>query len=191
MTIGSPPARRWRASSTSCANPRDVAPSFAYHSNVTLDRAVAMLNTPDYTMSTGTKAWRPQCRRPWDRGRSMSGPGPRGTTIPADIAVRGHLADPCAAIERIADFTGMSVDRACVETTAQACAFGAIRAEEDPTDLPSGWMGSGASSGRGAAARGATSCPTIRPRRCGDITAMSCSRSATRNDRFVMAGVDG
>jgi hypothetical protein len=113
-------------------DPRDVTPSFADHCNVTLDRAVTMLNTPDYTLSTGTKTWRPQAPQTTGSWSQHVRSWTTGHDHPLLVLrYEDMLADPCAAIEQIADFTGMSVDRACVEATAKACAFGAIRAEED------------------------------------------------------------
>lgn len=113
-------------------DPRDVAPSWADHTGLDLDAAIAQMADPGTTMSSQRSTFRPQALQHYGSWSSHvqswmdHAPGPLLLLRYEDM-----LADPWREAARLAAFLGLPSDAASVERSVQACRFEALRSAEE------------------------------------------------------------
>ena len=116
-------------------DPRAVAPSWADHSGVTIDRVIARMRRALPRRRAG-----PVCRAgPPCRNRSATGQIMSGSWTEAFkgrlllVRYEDLLADPVPVVARIAGFLGLPDDLPLVEKAVAACTFSRLRRQERET----------------------------------------------------------
>lgn len=112
-------------------DPRDVAPSWADHMDVSLDTAIQRMGLADFAVSRNAMALTPQAAQimgSWSgHVESWLGGAPKPLLL---LRYEDMLADPHHAIARLAAFLGVPDDPATVAGAAEANRFEALQAAE-------------------------------------------------------------
>lgn len=112
-------------------DPRDVAVSLAHHMDTGIDDAIAFLGDPDAAISAKPTGCTPQLRQTlltWSgHVRSWLGADPR----PLLVRYEDMIADPAAALERVARHFGRDAAPEAVAKATAATRFDALRAAEE------------------------------------------------------------
>lgn len=109
-------------------DPRDVAPSWADHLNLSLDATITRMNDPEFTVSSTELDYRPQAPQHLGSWSGNVRSWLTGGARPLLLRYEDMLAEPLEAVSRLAAFVGIDATPEIVAATVAACDF--VRLQE-------------------------------------------------------------
>ncbi|MFP5456363.1 MAG: sulfotransferase domain-containing protein [Alphaproteobacteria bacterium] len=123
-------------------DPRDVAASFAHHFEMDVDRAIAVMADPDYSVAAKTHSAHfhlPQHYSSWS-GHVRSWLD-ESALDPLVIRYEDMVADLAPALAQVCGAIGWKADAAAIEAAVSATRFDRLRAEERAGNFPESLRG--------------------------------------------------
>ncbi len=112
-------------------DPRDVAPSWAHHMNVSLDIAIDRMGTPDFTLARSRTGPNPQAEQRLDSWSNHATSWLEQDSGPLLLLrYEALLADPVGETARLAAFLGLATDAAAIGRAVATCRFESLRETE-------------------------------------------------------------
>ncbi len=112
-------------------DPRDVAPSWAHHMDVSLDIAIDRMGTPDFTLARSRTGPNPQAEQrlgSWSNHAASWLEQKSGPLLL--LRYEALLADPMSETTRLAVFLGLATDAAAIGRAVATCHFESLRKAE-------------------------------------------------------------
>ena len=112
-------------------DPRDVAPSFAHHGGISIDRTIRQMASAGLIVSQSLRKWRPQADQAIGSWSEHVQSWLNQTASPSLLLRYEDLrADPLAQTARLAAFLGIEHDSALLGRAVAACDFRLLQAME-------------------------------------------------------------
>lgn len=112
-------------------DPRDVAPSFAHHFEVSLDEAITRMAKADFTVGRSINRLHPQSPQVYGAWASQAETWLESKAAPFLLLhYENLLTEPVAQVSRLAEFLGLGSDQQLAARAVQACSFDILRQTE-------------------------------------------------------------
>jgi aryl sulfotransferase len=119
-------------------DPRDIAPSWAHHANLSIDAAIDFMAKPDATMGRSARGPNLAVPQPLTSWSAHTQSWLEATPTPLLIRYEDMVANPAQALENIARHCGQQVEAAMIAGAVAATRFDLLRAREAETGFRGG-----------------------------------------------------